>query len=263
MLYIQQLWEFRHFISGSVRREIQARYKNSVLGLTWIILPPLAQILIYTLIFSKLIGARLPGVDDSMGYSVYLCAGIISWSFFNEVITRNISIFLDNANLIKKLIFPRICLPAIVIATSLINFAVMLVLFFLFLIISGRLPDISVMALVPLIVLQSVLSLSIGMVVGVINVFFRDVGQLMYVVLQFWFWLTPIVYPLSILPESIRVIVALNPMTSITSGYHQVFVYHSWPDWGELLPTVFLALMMAVLALWVYRRNVAEIVDEL
>lgn len=263
MLYVNQLWRFRSFILGSVRRELQARYRNSILGVSWVIFPALAQIIIYTLIFSKLIGARLPGSDDLMGYSIYLCAGIVAWSFHAELITRNTGVFLDNSNMIKKLLFPRICLPGIVAASSLLNFSIILALLLGFLSMTGRLPGLPIFSLVPLTVLLLVLSSSLGLALGVINVFFRDVGHLTQIVLQFWFWFTPIVYPVSILPEYVQRLVALNPMTAIVGAYQEVLLYQRWPDWGSLIGVLTLAIFLMLWSLLLYRRNAAEMVDEL
>jgi len=263
MLYLDQLWSFRSFILGSVKREFQSRYRNSVLGAAWVVLPALAQIIIYTLIFSRLIGARLPGIDDTMGYSIYLCAGIVAWSLHTEVIGRSTSVFLDNANMIKKLLFPRLCLPVIVVVSSLINFSIILGIFVVFLTATGRFPGTSLLALLPLVLLHTLLATGIGMALGVMNVFFRDVGQLTQIVLQFWFWLTPIVYPISILPDSIQTLVALNPMTPIIAAYQQIFLYNSGPEWNSLIPVWIIAGVMMFAALSTYRRNVTDIVDEL
>lgn len=192
----QSLWSYRGFILGSVKREFQARYRNSLFGALWTVLNPLSMILVYTVIFSTIMRARLPGVDDGLAYSVYLCAGLLTWGLFAEITTRSQSMFLENANLLKKISFPRICLPVIVLLNAGINFAIILGLFLGFLLITGRLPGMALLALVPLLILQVMFAAGLGMILGVLNVFFRDVGQFFGICLQFWFWLTPIVYPL-------------------------------------------------------------------
>lgn len=263
MSYLAQIWNFRNFVFGSVRREFQARYRNSVLGVTWVALPAISQVVIYTLIFSKLIGARLPGTDDAMGYGIYLCAGIIGWSLHTEVIAKSTSVFLDNGNLIKKLLFPRICLPIIVLTNASINFAIITTIFVFFLLAVGKFPGNTLLALLPLVGLHIVLAAGLGMALGIINVFFRDVGQLTQIGLQFWFWLTPIVYPISILPDRVQSLVALNPMTPLLAGYQQIFVYGTWPDWESLVPVCILAAVLMYVSLATYRRNGTDIVDEL
>lgn len=262
-MYANQLWQFRGFILGSVRRELQARYRNSILGISWVVLPALAQIIIYTLIFSKLIGARLPGTDDIMGYSIYLCAGIIAWSFHSELVSRNVGIFLDNSNMIKKLVFPRICLPGIVVASSLLNFAIILGLLIGFLLVTGRFPGSPILALIPLTALLLVFSSCLGLALGVVNVFFRDVGHLTQITLQFWFWFTPIVYPISILPEYVKKLVSLNPLTAVVGAYQEVLLYQRWPDWSSLLYVLAAAMGLMLGSLLIYRRNSSAMVDEL
>lgn len=192
----RSLHDYRGFILGSVQREFQSRYRNSLLGALWPVFNPLSMIIVYTVIFSHIMRARLPGVDDSMAYSVYLCAGLLAWGLFSEITLRSQTMFLDNANLLKKISFPRICLPVIVLCNAAINFAIIIGLFLGFLLITGRWPGMALLALIPLIALQMMFCAGLGMILGVLNVFFRDVGQLFAICLQFWFWLTPIVYPI-------------------------------------------------------------------
>ncbi len=257
------LWSYRGFILGSVKREFQARYRNSLFGALWTVLNPLSMILVYTVIFSTIMRARLPGVDDGLAYSVYLCAGLLTWGLFAEITTRSQSMFLENANLLKKISFPRICLPVIVLLNAGINFAIILGLFLGFLLISGRLPGMALLALVPLLVLQVIFAAGLGMILGVLNVFFRDVGQFFGICLQFWFWLTPIVYPLSILPPGIQRFIELNPMTALMNSYQNLFLYNQWPDWSSLVPMLVIGLLFCGMALRLFRQRVGEMVDEL
>ncbi|MBD9634216.1 MULTISPECIES: ABC transporter permease [Pseudomonadaceae] len=259
----RSVWSYRGFIAGSVKREFQARYRNSMLGALWTVINPLAMILVYTVIFSQVMRARLPGVDDSLAYSVFLCAGLITWGLFSEIIGRSLSMFLDNANLLKKLSFPRICLPLIVILNACANFAIILALFLGFLLITGRLPGMALIALPALLLIQLLFCVGLGMVLGILNVFFRDVGQFFGIALQFWFWLTPIVYPLSILPAGIRQLVSLNPMTPLMHAYQEVFLSGAWPDWSSLLPIAVLGLILCVCGLALFRARSGEMVDEL
>ena len=256
------LGSYRGFILGSVQREFQARYRNSLFGALWTVLNPLSMILVYTVIFSTIMRARLPGVDDGLAYSVYLCAGLLTWGLFAEITTRSQSMFLENANLLKKISFPRICLPVIVLLNAGINFAIILGLFLGFLLISGRLPGMALLALVPLLALQVIFAAGLGMILGVLNVFFRDVGQFFGICLQFWFWLTPIVYPLSILPPGIQRFIELNPMTALMNSYQNLFLYNQWPDWSSLVPLLVIGLLFCGMALRLFRQRVGEMVDE-
>ena len=109
------LWAYRGFVLGSVKREFQARYSNAILGSLWSLLNPLALILVYTVIFAEVMRSKLPGNPSGFAYSIYLCAGILTWGLFAEIVARAQTMFIDQANLIKKISFPRICLPLIVV----------------------------------------------------------------------------------------------------------------------------------------------------
>lgn len=256
-------WAYRGFISGSVKREFQQRYQNSMLGAAWLILQPLAMIVVYTLVFSKLMKARLPGLDSEMAYSIYLCAGMLTWAFFSEIVSRSQSMFLENANMLKKLSFPRICLPVIVTLGACLNFIVIFGLFTGFLILSGNFPGLVYVALLPVLIVQVAFSIGLGMILGVLIVFFRDVGQFFGIFLQFWFWLTPIVYPISVVPDSLRFIIKLNPMTHLMGAYQSILVNSAWPEWTSLLPVSLLALVLIVSGRMLFRKRAGEMVDEL
>jgi lipopolysaccharide transport system permease protein len=260
---LTSLWDYRGFILSSVQREFLARYRNSILGATWAILNPLALIAVYTLIFSQVMRAKLPGIDGVFGYSIYLCAGLLSWGYFAELTTRGQNMFIENANLLKKMRFPRLCLPAIAIATATVNFSIIFSLFCLFLLLSGTFPGWPIVAVLPVLAVAVTLAVGVGLTLGVLNVFFRDVGQAFTILLQFWFWLTPIVYPASILPASVRPWLALNPLASVMAALQGILAAGQWPDWSSLLPTALLGLALCALGLHLYRRHAADMVDEL
>jgi lipopolysaccharide transport system permease protein len=259
----RSLWSYRGFILGSVKREFQLRYRNSLFGALWTVLNPLSMIVVYTVVFSQIMRARLPGVDDGMAYSVYLCAGLLTWGLFSEITLRSQNMFLENANLLKKISFPKICLPVIVLFNAGINFAIIIGLFLGFLLITGRLPGMALLALLPLLALQMIFCAGLGMILGVLNVFFRDVGQFFGICLQFWFWLTPIVYPISILPEWVQRLLQLNPLTNLIASYQNLFLYGQWPVWSSLLPILVLGVLFCVIGLRLFRQRVGEMVDEL
>jgi lipopolysaccharide transport system permease protein len=263
MEMLRALWAYRGFISGSVRREFQSRYRNSLLGGAWTVLNPLAMIFVYTVIFAQVMRAKLPGLDSSFAYSIYLCAGVLTWGLFSEITTKAQNMFLEHANLIKKLNFPRLCLPVTVLATALLNFSIVFGLFSAFLVLTNNFPGRAYLALVPLLAIHVAFAMGLGISLGVLNVFFRDVGQFFGIFIQFWFWLTPIVYPISALPEVVRPWLALNPLTSLTRGYQTILVLGQWPDWRTLWPTALLALFLCALGLRLFRKRSGEMVDEL
>jgi len=262
-MLLRAVRQYRGFIWSMVRREFQARYLHSLLGGAWAVLNPAAMIAIYTVIFSQVMHARLPGLDDTFAYSIYLCAGLLPWGFFTEVIGRSLTVFLDNAPLLKKVSFPRISLPVILTLSSTLNFAIIFGLFVLVLVAVGRFPGWAIVALLPLLVLQQAFALGLGVLLGVLNVFFRDVAQFVGIALQFWFWLTPIVYTTAILPAWARDLLAWNPMAALVGAYQQILVAGAWPEWSQFRLHAIGAVMVLIVAFVAFDRLSGEMVDEL
>ncbi|WP_108645492.1 ABC transporter permease [Polynucleobacter rarus] len=263
MTRLASLWSYRGFILSSVKREFQHKYQSTLLGPSWAVLNPLAMILVYTLIFSQVMRAKLPGVDTTFAYSIYLCAGILTWGLFNEIVTRGQNSFVENANLLKKINFPRFCLPTIVVLNAVVNFSIIFTLFTAFLILSGHFPGWPFLALVPLLAILIFFAIGLGVTLGVLNVFFRDVGQFFAIFLQFWFWLTPIVYPVNVLPALIGKIVMLNPLAPLMAGFQDILVLGQWPQWITLIYPTILALLLCVQGMRLFRRHASDLVDEL
>ncbi len=257
------LWAYRGFVLGMVARDFSGRYLGSVLGASWAVVNPLAQILIYTLVFSQVMRARLPNVQDTLAYSLYLCAGVLTWNYFVDVLLRSQTVFLEQSNMLKKVSFPRVTLPSSVFVSASVNFSIIWGLFLAFMLISGRWPGWVLVALVPLLLIQQVLAVGLGLVLGVTNVFFRDVAQVVGVGLQFWFWLTPIVYPLSAVPEVLRNLITWNPLYPLIASYQRIIVEHEWPVWSHLWLVCLMATVVAVISETVFRRLAGAMVDEL
>ena len=147
---LRSLWLYRRFILGSVAREFRSRYANTLLGALWLVFSPFAMILVYTVVFSQIMHARLAGSAEPFAYSIYLCAGLLPWQWMTELLSRNVGIFVDHGGLIKKSNFPRLALPVISFIASACNFALVFGLFLIFLVFLGRWPGWSIFALLPL-----------------------------------------------------------------------------------------------------------------
>ena len=260
---LRALWAYRGFVAAMVARDFRGRYLGSVLGASWSILNPVAQILIYTLVFSQVMRARLPNIPDTLAYSLYLCAGTLTWGYFVEVLIRSQTVFLEQANMLKKVNFPRVTLPAYVFLSATVNFVIVWGLFLAFLFVCGRWPGWVLVGLLPLLLVQQALAVGLGLALGVINVFFRDVAHAVGVGLQFWFWLTPIVYPLSVVPDVLRGVMTWNPLYALVDSYQRIVVEHRWPAWGHLWLAIGVAVAVTVVAETVFRHLSPAMADEL
>lgn len=260
---LSALYRYRSFILGSVAREFRLRYTQSALGGLWAILNPLAMIVIYTVIFAEVMRAKLPGIDNKFAYSIFLCAGVFSWSLFAELVGKGQTVFIENANLLKKMSFPRLCLPMISVLSGLLNYVILYCLFVAFLFIASIFPGAAFLAIVPLTILVLALGTGLGIFLGILNVFYRDVGHFFGIFLQFWFWLTPIVYPARIIPDSIRPLLQINPMTPVVEAFQGILVSGRWPDWSSLIVPSAIAIVLCVLGWSMFRARAGDMVDEL
>jgi lipopolysaccharide transport system permease protein len=260
----RSLWQYRHFVLSSIRNELVSRFARSKLGGLWMIINPLSQVAIYALILSNVLAAKLPGIDNQYAYAIYLMAGLLAWTLFSEIISRCLNLFIEQGNLIKKMSFPRITLPTIVVGSCLLNnillFVAMLGIFSLL----GHQFSVAMFWLIPLTAIVVALALGIGLILGIMNVFVRDIGQAIPIILQLWFWFTPIVYPAHIIPESYRYFLNSNPMYSVTNAYHQVLVYNNAPALDAGLASIaILALALMLVSLFLFRRAGPEMADVL
>jgi lipopolysaccharide transport system permease protein len=257
-------WRYRHFVLSSIRKEYRARFARSKLGALWMIVHPLVNAAIFALVLAEVMSAKLPGMaGDRFAYALYVTSGMLGWSLFSEVVTRCLGIFIESGPLMKKLYFPRICLPLIVTGIAVVNNLLMFLAIVVIFALLGRLPTASVL-LVPLVmVVPLALGLGLGLLLGVFNVFARDVGQVVPIALQLAFWLTPIVYLPSMLPAWVHPVIAANPMTPIVDAYQRAMLGNGQPDWLALSAVTALALALLALALFMFRRASVELVDSL
>lgn len=263
MNQLKELYRYRYFILSSILTEFRSKFARSRLGGMWMILHPLAQVAIYALILSAVLSAKLPGIDNRYAYAIYLMAGMLGWSLFAEVLSRSLSIFVDNGNLLKKVMFPKMALPLTMVGSALISntllFAAILFVFAAL----GHLPSWHIVWIPFLLLLSMALGLGLGLIAGILNVFMRDVSQIVPIFIQFWFWLTPVVYASTIIPPQYLKWVMLNPMAGVVMGFQDVLVYQKTPQFGTLLYPLLISVVSLLLAAFMIRRASEEMVDML
>lgn len=260
---LSSAWRYRHFIMSAIRADVRSRFAHSRLAGFWLLVQPLVQVAIFALILSSVLSSRLPGVSNKYGYTVYLLAGISAWSLFGETLSRCVGVFVDNAGLLKKISFPRVSLPVIVIGASLVNFLALIGVTTIFLLAMGAFPGVAYLWLVPLAGLVCAFGASLGILLGVLNVFMRDVGQLTGVIVSLWFWFTPIVYPFSVVPSGVAAAMKWNPMLPAVTAFQDIMLYGRGPELVTLLPLVATTLVVATFAVVTFLRAAPEMVDVL
>lgn len=245
------------------RREFKVRYLGSMLGAYWNLIHPLMMIGIYTVVFSQVMRARLGDQSDRFSYSLYLCSGLLAWNFLSEVVNRSAVTILDNAAFMKKLAFPPVILFGASLASAFVNFMIAFLIFLAILLYIRPLPLPMLGAYMGIIILLGLFALGLGVGLGCLNVFMRDVQQLTGVIFQLWFWFTPIVYLTDALPAVAKSLLPFNPAFAFIEPLHQLMYFHQWPEprfWW--LMAVWLGLS-ALFGTFIYRKSITFVRDQL
>lgn len=258
-MMLHDLWNYRHFTKALVKREFQARYSKSLLGSIWVVMNPLYMCILYATIFSSVMHHAV----GEFSYTVYVASGLLGWSLFTDILNRSQSIYLDYATMIKKHRFPLLCLPMVVLSLAFIDFFISLALFSIYLLATHQFPGWCFFELLPILLLQAVCAISLGTILGMLNVFFRDTGKAMLVLLQIWFWLTPIVYVADKLPEHLQRYIQYNPLTAMMTAYQTILVKQQSPDWASLWFPLSITLVLVSVLLRFYQKHAEELLDEL
>ncbi len=217
------------------KRDFSERFAGSALGSVWAFIWPLVNLFIYIVIFGKFMGGRLPGNSDIYAYSVYLSVGLIPWTAFSNSISRSATVFLDKKNIISKI---DLSLPSLLIFINLsesITFVITNVFFFAFLLITGYEFSLKLLLFPFIFYLQQILAFGLGLFSATLTVFVRDLKEVVGIILQLWFWFTPIVYVSGILPDFMKKIVVLSPAFIITESYHRIFVFQDYPAISSMI----------------------------
>jgi len=256
---LQHLFLLREF----VRRDFRGRYAGSVLGFLWSFVQPLWSLALFTFIFSTVLKIS-PGIGErTSNFAIFLFCGLLPWTAIHEGVTRASTAITDNASLVKKMSFPSELLVLAVVLAALLHEAIAAGLFIVVLTVTGELSLRGLPMLLLAVPLQMALTVGLGLFLASVNVFFRDTAQLIGMLLTGWFYLTPIVYPVGLLPEHLRQWIALNPLTTLVHLYREALLG------GDLLPvpgTTSLAITaMCTLAagLWLFRRLKPAFADEI
>ncbi len=245
------------------RRELVTRYKGSVLGIVWAIVTPVVTIAIFTFIFAGIFGARFSARSSSWDYALYLFCGLLPWTMFQETVQQSSTTIVSHANLVKRVVFPLETLPVAQALASLGNQMFGIVALVVATLVLHHEAHATILWLPVLLVLQLGAALGAAWLVASLGVFLRDIAQAINLVLMAWMYLTPIIYPESIVPERFRPFINLNPFTYLIRSYRRIFLEGTAPDWNGLAYFSAFALVLFVFGYWWFaksRRNFADVI---
>lgn len=260
---VVNLWRYKRFIFNNAVNDLRHRYAGSGMGVFWNVLNPLAQILVYTIVFSQIMVVRLPGGASTADFAIYICTGLLPWIAFSECISRGANSFIENANYLKKLPIPeQIFVAKGAVSATLSLFISMLLLFVINLFI-GSGAKWTWTAVPFILLLFQCFGFGIGLMLSSFNVFFRDIGEILGIFIQMWMWLTPIVYLKDIIPSHFLSIMAFNPAYPFVDALHMSIIYGNWPEPNHWAAMAAWSLLAPVAGYLVLRKLRSEIRDVL
>ncbi len=253
---LRELWCHRELLFFFTWRDVKIRYKQAVLGVLWALINPFLKMVVFSVIFGRLVGVSSEGYP----YPIFLYAGLLPWQFFSDAVTRSGQSVVSGAGILKKVYFPRLMLPVSAIGASLVDFALSFAILVGLMAFYGFAPGVQILTVLPLTLLTILAALSVGILISGLNAIYRDFRYVLPVAVQIWLYVTPVIYPVSIVPERFQWVLRLNPLTGIIDAYRYAVLGRPL-DWTNLGISLGMLLVMLVIGLTVFRRMERHFAD--
>lgn len=254
---IPEIWRRRTLVLSFVRRQYQLRYRQSFAGFAWAIVPPLASLLVATVVFHEVIGVDTGPVS----YPLFALAGLAPWSFFSGTLSSGIPSVAMQQTMVTRLAFPRAAIPLSVVGTGLLDLGITSVLFLAFAIVTGAGLPVTALLAPPLLLLEIIFVTGVVLFGSALNVFARDIRLAVPLVVQLWLYLTPVMYPLSTVPDRLRPLYLANPMTGLIESFRRVLIEGNAPDPSVLGPSIVGAFLALAIGAWYFAMTEARFAD--
>ena len=256
-LRLGDLWAYRELFYFLIWRDVKVRYKQTLLGATWAILQPLLTMLIFTLLFGKLAGIKSEGLP----YPIFAYGGLLIWIFFANSVTNSGNSLVGSANLITKIYFPRMIVPAGAVAAGLVDLALAFLIQIGLMLYYGIHATWAIFMVLPLILLTTLLALGVGMWLSALNVKYRDVRYAIPFLIQIWMFASPIIYPVSMLPARWQWVLMLNPLTGIIQNFRIALFGGQAFNWKSLGVSIAITFVVLVYSSYSFRRMERHFAD--
>jgi lipopolysaccharide transport system permease protein len=246
---LHELWAYRELVTSFTLRDIKLRYKQTGLGIAWAVLQPLLTMVIFTVFFGGL--AKIP--SDGVPYPLFVLAALLPWTLFAEGLTRSTTSMVTNANIMTKVYFPRLIMPLSSIISPLVDFAVSFIILLAMMVYYGFVPTLNILFLPVFLLLALATALGVGLWLSALNVKYRDFQYTVPFMIQIWMFASPVVYPSSLVPESLRMWYGLNPMAGVIEGFRWALLGTGTPS-AMVLVSVGMVIVLLVSGMFYFRR---------
>ena|SRR3989338_4186661 len=251
------MWEYRELLWNLAHREISQRYKQSVLGYAWVIINPLIQMIVVSFVFSTIL--RIPSLG--VPYIIFLSVALLPWNLFVSSLSSSAGVLVNNSSLITKIYFPREILVYATIIAKIVDFLYSCIVLVMFLIIYKISIHSSIMWVPLIFLIQMIFTIGLSLIAATFNLFYRDIQYVLNLILMLWMYLTPVMYPVEILPEKYRFVFSLNPMSVIVNAYRQVILGGGSPNLQSLSIALVMSLAIFVVGFYFFKRMEGKFAD--
>ena len=248
MNIFKRLYQYRELLKSNVKKDIRGKYKGSFLGVLWSFINPLLTVIVYAIVFPYILRVK------QENYLIFLIVGVIPWTFVTNVVVQGTRSILDNAEIIKKVYFPREILPISVATSGLVNFLISCIIIFVFVIFSGIGLSKYVLLLPLIALIQYLLLLGIIFITSGINIYMRDLEFIMNFFMNLLFYATPIIYSVDMFPLKYRWILKINPLANIITAYRDIIFYKQMPDVITVTFTLIFSVMLVSIGYIIFRK---------
>jgi len=249
-LKLRDLWQYRELLYFFTWRDVKVRYKQTVIGFLWAIIQPFFKMVIFSIIFGGL--AKMD--SEGFPYPIFLYAGLLPWQFFASSVSRSGQSVVASGNLIKKVYFPRLIIPIASVGACIVDFAISFIILIILMLYYNIVPTLSTFMVVPLVLATIFTALGVGMFTSALNVAYRDFRYILPFFVQITMFLTPVIYPVGIIPENWRWLILLNPMAGIVDAYRSAILGKSF-EWSSLGISMGIAVVIFLCGLIYFRKT--------
>lgn len=254
---LKEIFNYKELLYNLTAKELKLKYKNSALGFLWSFFNPLMMLIVYTFAFKFVMRIKIPN------FTVFVLAGLLPWTFFQASVQGSTTSIISNGALIKKVYFPREIIPLSMILSNFVNFLITLIVLFISLLIFRIKIGIYILLTPVILLLMLIFTIGLSLILSALNVVYRDISHFVEIVFMAWFYVTPIVYPMELIPNQYKSILLLNPMTLVVESLRDVIMYDKLPDLLYIIGMIIYALGFVILSYFVFNKREKSFAEDI
>lgn len=254
---LKEFWDYRQLLFNLTKKDLKLRYKNSVLGFLWSVVNPLMLLIIYTYAFKYVFKQQMDN------FSIFVLSGLLPWTFFQSAVMGSVSSIIANGNLVKKVYFPRTIIPISVVLSSFLNYIITLIILGVAIMSSDINLTLAVLFLPVILLFLLLFTMGLGLLLSALNVIYRDIAHFMEIIFMGWFYVTPIIYSINLIPDNLKFIAYVNPLTGFIESIRSVLIYGVFPEYNNIFLMIMYSMCILIIGITVFNKLENKFAEEI